>query len=187
MPPPWIESGAGGGSSAGVQSDGTSIAGIGTAGNKLRETSADFFASIGREDATLNPIANTVCLTGFVLERPLTFSSIWVDVRAHNSNPVDFGIYDHLGNLVADVGACALASNTVQALPVLNAPITLQPGRYLFAFTAEDNTLSITETTAQFCWAFDGGTQASALGQLPATITPVPILIRLIGANFCLS
>jgi len=183
---PWIEGSGGGGSSAGVQSDGTSIAGIGTAGNKLRETTADFFASIGREDAVLAPIANKICLTGFVLERPLIFSNIWIDVRQHDTNPVDFGVYDVNGTLVADVGAAALSSNTVQALPVLNAPITLPPGRYMFAFTAENNTLQITETNAQFCWMFDGGTITSALGQLPATIAAQPILIRLIGANFCL-
>lgn len=105
--------------------------------------------------------ANQIQLSGFYLPDAVTFSNIVVSVQtADAGNNYDWGIYDSSGKLKAHVGAQSIAGTGVLDVAVVGGPITLQPGKYYFAFTGA-------ATTAILCHA--GG---------PATVEFVTFLVR---------
>lgn len=184
--PRIIESGGGGGGGA-VLTDGTSIAGDGTNLDRIREVPVDCFISIGREDATSAAPANKVQLSGFILTSAQIISNIWIDFRSGGNVLFSFGIYDALGNLVADTGPITIGSAAIQPFPILTPATVLQPGRYLLGATSIGGAATWTKSTAQLTWFYDDGSEDSALGQLPATITPPAIALSLTSLNFGLS
>lgn len=152
--PGWWSTGGGGGSSAPL----------------------DWFDQ-GSSPGGIAPGANKVWISGFVLPAPITFSSITMNVQTADAvNNVDWGIYSPAGNLLTHIGAQIVAATGYRRLATSGAPVTLAPGRYLFAFTTNSATFAIfySANTAT-AWAINTNVAASAGGALPASIGAVAI------------
>ena len=86
----------------------------------------------------------------------------------------DIGIYSLTGTLLANIGATdSLSNTTVYSFPTLQGTVTLQPGRYLFAITANANSGGFVFNFNDPVWittTYQTSDHSSA-GVLPATIT----------------
>jgi len=195
--PGWWLSNPGGGGGGTVQTDGVTIQGDGSAGNKIaikqvetqaRLTGAGTVASkldiagwpltqFQRSGQLLNKEnltgANVLALSPFSLSYALTFSNIVVFVGTADAvNNSDIGIYNSGGVLIANIGAQTLPSATEVTLPTVQGSQTILPGLYWFAFTSAGATLAIFCDPNGLSYYFSLGFGASVGGALPASIVP---------------
>jgi len=124
--------------------------------------------------------ANKIQLSGFYLPNSLTLNNIIVKVTTSDGvNSYDWGIYDAGGTLKAHVGINTVASTGVVDLPVVGAPVSLQPGKYYFAFTGNATTAriavsiaNVSTLTATFCAATtESATSGGGTGGLSSSAT----------------
>lgn len=116
--------------------------------------------------------ANNVDCSGFMLPCELTFSNLVISVgMADALHSYDFGIYTKAGALLANCGAQSPAGTGFTVYPVLQAPVTISPGLYLFCWTGTDNLLNIYQAgTSQVPWIQKNAITTSVGGVLPATV-----------------
>jgi hypothetical protein len=114
----------------------------------------------------------------------ISFDTISINV-AGNDNGVtlsDFGIYDPTtGKLLANVGAqtgIVTDASGVNSFTVLQGTVTLSPGRYIFAFTANANAggFAYSAATSACIAVFYSTATHSVGGGLPAMIAVTPTL-----------
>jgi len=122
--------------------------------------------------------ANQVYITGFSLGYELTFSNIATYGDAGDGvGFYDLGVYTKAGALVANIGATHLPSGTPQHQAILQAPLTLAPGDYAFAFTGNAVVATIRADNQWATWIDNSNVATSSAGVLPASIgalTPTP-------------
>jgi len=101
-----------------------------------------------------------------------------MDVRAlcafigvgDGSNNSDIGIYDVNGTLLGHIGAQKIGTAAAQSFGILDGPIILEPGTYLFAFTSEDVTLAWAVGSPAYPISLYSTNSVSSGGELPASI-----------------
>lgn len=210
--PGWIVSGGGGsGGASTVQTDGVTIQGDGSAGNKIaikqvetqaRLTGAGTVASkldIAGWPCTFftypqatgfgpTVTANKLILLGFTLDCALTFSQVTVSlVTNDNTNNSDIGLYNSAGTLIANIGAQHTPAGGDQTFAFTQGAQTISPGLYFFAVTSAGSTLNPNGNQQFFCAYFNGTFGTSAGGALPASIAPPALAPSRNGITFCLS
>jgi hypothetical protein len=202
--------GAGGGGGT-VQTDGVTIQGDGSAGNKIaikavqlaaRLTGAGTVASkldiAGWPIPFISPgisggfpttvTANTLILYGLTIGYALTFSKISVNLTANdNTNNSDIGLYDASGLLVANIGAQHTPSGGVQTYGTVQGAQTIPPGLYFFAVTSAGSTLQLNGNDINFAAYWNSAFGSSSGGALPASITPPAVAPSLNGVTIALS
>lgn len=131
--------------------------------------------------------ANQTFVQGFLLPYKLTFSHIGIHVDQLDAvNNYDFGIYNTAGTLLANVGAAIYASTGFKQLATIQGAQTLQPGRYVFGWTGNGNTLTIDYNTLLICWMINANIVASVGGVMPASIGAVSFAEAQAGYVFSL-
>lgn len=111
------------------------------------------------------------------------FNQICINVTGADNGVTlsDFGIYDTSGNRLCHVGAqtgIGLVGSGANFFSIVEGEITLQPGRYIFAFTASANaggffySAGVTNCIAEFY----STASISAAGNLPANIIVTKVL-----------
>jgi hypothetical protein len=171
--------GGGGGGLATVTTD-TTLTGNGSAGLPLgvKGWPLKFFSSGIWNTQTNFAGANSIGISGIVLEYELTFGNIAVNVQTSDaSNNYDIGIYTAAGALVADIGPRPLPSTGFVHFAAVQGIQTIAPGLYLFAFTGITNTAKLTCQSQNNAWISNTNLSASTGAQLPSTIaaqTPAP-------------
>lgn len=110
--------------------------------------------------------------SGITLTTTVTFSNISVHLwTADGTNLYDLGIYDSTGTLKADIGPSHLAGSNLVTFAVLQAPVTLVAGLYLFAWTGNAATAALGGNDTVPVW-FDGGSLGvTSGGQLLSSIS----------------
>jgi hypothetical protein len=178
-----------------VQTDGVTIQGDGSAGNKIAikqvETDSSltgagtlasplkvagqpftFFCSLPAGATTYKPTAsNNILISGFKLDWPVTFSRLAFYVNtADGANNSDFGIYSQAGTLLANIGAAHYGSTGLNTAATLQGAQTFQEGLYIFAFTSAANTLSLAMNSGGLAWIYNANVATSAGGVLNNSI-----------------
>jgi hypothetical protein len=117
--------------------------------------------------------ANQIVVYPFTIPYALKITNITFFVAAgDDSHPSDIGIYDLDGNLLADAGAQYISSTGPITLELVNGPIVLGPGTYLFAVTSAGTTLTFGIQKPGFTLTyFYGVMTGSSSGSLPSSIT----------------
>lgn len=100
--------------------------------------------SDGQTDGLFNPywnaagvgVANRVYVIAFDLKATITINN-WAMRFDGGSGNFGFGIYDSSGNLKVTTGALSFVGSGVENGIILNNPVTLTPGEYYFAWTAD--------------------------------------------------
>jgi len=192
--PGWFVWGGGGAGAGTVQTDGVTIQGDGSAGNKIaikavqtqpRLTGAGtvaskldiagwpitFFTSTSFGGAA-NIGANQVFISGFDLAYPLTFAHITVNISTADAvNLYDFGVYSLAGILLANIGAQSLPATGQTTFATLQGSQTIGPGLFAFAWTGNANTAHILGDNGNtWLWVSNSNVAASVGGALPASI-----------------
>jgi hypothetical protein len=131
----------------------------------------------GVNGGELNSAQNAINLSEFILPLTVSFSKMLFSVAvADASNNSDIGIVDASGSLKCDVGAQTFATTGTKDLSCTQGSVTLQPGRYYFAFTtaAATPTLKIRFSTlaSGFFWIGHSNVSSttSSGGALPPTV-----------------
>jgi len=177
----------GGGGFSGVTTNST-LTGSGLASSALSVNGwpTNIFIIGGQADSSNATVANKVNYSGFYLTTSLTFTTLGVDISTPDGvNNSDIGIYNAAGSsLLANIGAQHLGSGGLQSFTITQGTVTLQPARYLLAFTSAAGTLTLNKDNRVITWAFtSGGVGVSAGGALPASI-PAPTVSFTISGGF---
>lgn len=129
-------------------------------------------------DSGNSAVANKVNYAGFYLPAPLTFANLAVNIATNDAvNNSDLGIYAADGSaLLANIGAQHTAATGIQTFAIVQTSVTLNPGRYLLAFTSAGSTFGLNKDNHWPSWCFiSSGVGTSVGGALPASI-PAPTL-----------
>jgi len=122
-------------------------------------------------DANLTATANTLWLAIIPIVNAVIFSKLTLFVgTGDGANNSDFGIYDHTGTLVANIGAQILGAFAIVTAAAVQGSVTIQPGLYGIAFTSAGSTLQIFGHD-NMCLYRNASFGVSAGGALPASIT----------------
>lgn len=199
----------GSGGTGTVQTDGVTIQGDGSAGNKIaikavqvqaRLTGAGTVASPldvngwpltafyqGSVRSNTTPTANQVWVIGFYLPCPLTFAHIgWNIETSDNTGLYDVGIYSG-GSLIANIGAQTMPTAfSFYKAATLQGAQTIYPGLYSFAFTGNAAVATLGYDGNAAGWVYNQGAGASVGGTLPASITAPTVNPTGNGACFML-
>lgn len=169
-----------------VSVDGVTITGNGTPGNPLIGAGGTpagwpvtyfappaFGAPAGSNFA--NPLS-TLSLTGIALPAAVRFGTFVLDIAVADAVALyDAGFYTAAGALAFHIGAQTMPATGIRSFAIVGGTRTLNPGRYYFATTGASITAGANyNSTANDCLMFlqTTGFGVSALGVLPATITP---------------
>jgi len=201
----WAFNPGSGGGAATVQTDGVTIQGDGSAGNKIAikqvETDATLTgAGTVASQLSASPLtapswentyqgnfgnfglAGANATFGYAVEirERLSISNLVINVQTLDAvGLTDFGLYNAAGNLVADIGPTSFPATGQIVTPfVQSLPIVLLPGRYTLAWTANATTLkvySVAGSQNSFIAYFSNTLGATAGGQLNNTIVTPPI------------
>lgn len=108
-----------------------------------------------------------IIITGSAEESPRAFSGVILMNGAAVSGNVDIGVYDALGNKLANVGSTAQAGTTAPQRINFATPLQLKPGRYYLAIVF-DNIVGTTVRWAPTAQTARGaGVRELVLGALP--------------------
>jgi len=184
-----------------VQAD-ASLQGNGAVGNVLGVTKQTSLAVGSKSNTHWPVIANGVQIVQFSLVQPVTFSSLCSNILTGDAgaSKYDFGIYNAVGTLVADVAADAsngftpLGGAVILDKPCLQGTVTLYPGSYYFAITGNSSTgnwdggqLNPGSGSPGGWWSLSASNTsvaASTNGKLPSSIVVPGASIQY--ASFCL-
>jgi|SRR5215469_1349102 len=186
----------GGGGAATVQTDGVTIQGDGSTGSKIALKQVETDATLTGAGTLASPLqvaswpvsgydayglaanaralvtANKLQGMMFSLGYELSLSNITVYINApDNANNNDIGLYNSAGTLVAHIGAQHIAGSAVQTFAVVGAPVTIPPGRYLFALTSAAGTFQLVGSGSIISQYYNDSFGTSSGGALPASIT----------------
>lgn len=130
--------------------------------------------------------ANKIKLYGVYLNTALQVSNITVRVSTPDAvNSYDMGLYSSDGStLYFNVGPVTLPSGGTQDIPITGAPITLAPGRYIFAFTGTATTgilIGYPGSCNTFLNQSESSTSSSG-GALPSSIASPTLAQNMAGA-----
>jgi hypothetical protein len=184
----------GGGGSGTVQTDGVTIQGDGSAGNKIAIKAVQTDATLSGAGTVASKLAvapltayttthaasnalaataNTLAISAITITYPITFSKLSFDLftadAAHNA---DFGFYNAAGILIANIGAQVLAASGVQTIATVQGSQTIFPGVYFFAFTSDGSVIAPYNMVNTIVLYANSSFGASVGGALPATIVP---------------
>jgi len=176
----------GGGGFSGVTTNST-LTGSGQASSALSVNGwpTNILVIGGQADSSNGAVANKVNYSGFYLTTSLTFTTLGFNIGTLDGvNNSDVGIYNAAGSsLLANIGAQHLGSTGMQSFTVTQGTVTLQPARYLFAYTSAASTLAMQKDNRIITWAFTaGGVGVSVGGALPATIPAPTVSFTISGA-----
>ena len=135
-------------------------------------------------DSAIAAGANQVNYTGFGLSVPVTFGHLAVSVGTGDGvNNSDIGIYNAAGSaLLANVGAQHIAGTGTQIFTLVQGTVTLNPARYILAFTSVTSTITLQRDGHWGTWcAVTSGGPISSGGALPASITAPTLAINSSG------
>lgn len=192
----------GAGGSGTTQTDGVTIQGDGSAGNKIAIKQVETAARLTGAGTVASPLdivgwpvagylypandsgnlafaANQTRVMAFQLGYALTFSNIGVKVAVLDAgHNYDFGIYDAAGTLVAHIGAQTLPATGNLGFAVVGAPITITPGLYMFAMTGAATTAALGYDSGISITLFSNqsysATSGGALNGSVTALTPTP-------------
>lgn len=191
--PGWFVWGGGGGSGSGtVQTDGVTIQGDGSAGNKIaikavqnsaRLTGAGTVASkldIAGWPITLysdgtnavnegGPPANKLAIFSFFIPSAVQFDHLAFATVGGEAVNGDIGLYSSAGVLVANLGAQVIGAGGLQSKAIAQGLISIQPDNYILAYTGVSGTLTLAGDSV---WVpvQNANFGASVGGALPASI-----------------
>lgn len=191
---PWF-SGNGSSGPATVQSDGVTLQGDGSAGNKLAIKAVQLNASLFGAGTVASPLAitparafgplasnqsgggpsaaNKIFLSMILIPCPLTFSKLSFSLSTGDAvNNCDYGFYNTAGTLIANIGAQIIASTSLVSYSTVQGLQTIPQGNYYFGFTSNATTAKINYNNLVFSAYSNTGFGTSVGGALPATITP---------------
>lgn len=156
----------GGGGSGTVQTDGVTIQGDGSAGNKIAIKAVQLTARLTGAGTVASPLdvagwpiayfapptpegtgnfsvtVNTLDVYGIAIPYAVVASNISISVDvADGANNYDFGLYNAAGTRVAHTGAVSVGATGTVTIALTGAPITLAPALYFFAWTGNSATL----------------------------------------------
>jgi len=191
--------GAGGGGT--VQTDGVTIQGDGSAGNKIAIKAVQTAARLIGAGTVASPLdvagwpltsyaslfalggvaanTNQTRISGFALPAPLRFSQIGVRVGATDAvNNYDLGVYNAAGTLIANIGAQPLPTTGFVSFATVQGAQTILPGIYAFAFTGNAGTAQIFYDSGDGLVIFSNQnyqvTVGGALAASVPAVTPAP-------------
>jgi hypothetical protein len=188
----WNPGGSGG--SGTVQTDGVTIQGDGSSGNKIALKQVETDATITGAGTVASPLSvvpptynffqyggignnlalpqNQTLISGFLLPYSLTFSKIFFALTTADAGTnSDIGIYTAAGVLVANIGAQHLGTNFGNVIATVQGSQTIAAGLYMFAATTAGNTIVINSSFGTACWVFSSTAGVTAGGALAASIT----------------
>lgn len=170
---------AGGGGSGSVVTNGT-LTGNGTSGSPLGVKNWPLSAFINGAVVANVALggANQTWYESFLNQGQFTFDHISVDIgNADGANNQDVGIYNSAGSLVADIGPTLWPSTGVQRFATVQGSVTIGPGIYLFAFTSQGTTATLSYTNNIWSYYSNRALVGASGGQLQSSITaPTPNL-----------
>ena len=136
------------------------------------------FVNFHASSTTALGSANQTWYESFQLPFKLTFGHISVNIGvADAGNFHDVGIYDMTGALKADIGPTHWPSTGVQRFANVQGNVTLNAGVYLFAWTSQGTTATLSFTNQQDSWSGVRTLAGASGGQLQSSITaPVSAL-----------
>jgi len=164
--------GGGGGGLSSVITDST-LTGSGTSGSHLgvNQWPVNYFSWQYYAAESALSGNNHVDVSGFTLSAQLTFSNLVINIGTADAVGLyDFGIYSKAGALLANVGPASYAGTGQTVLTVLQAPVTLAPGLYVFGFTGTSTTLKIGSSPYGTTWIGANNVATSSAGTLPVSI-----------------
>jgi len=191
----WLSNPGGAGGLGTVQTDGVTIQGDGSAGNKIAikavqtttgltglgtvasklglSPSIGWFSG-GTGNAATVVTANQIVLCAQVIPFTLTFANIsWLNQVGDNANNCDVGLYNSAGTLVANIGAQHIAFGAgVATVAAVQGSQTIQQGLYFSAYTSAAGNFSLFQQGSGLVPYFNGAFGSSVGGALPASIVP---------------
>lgn len=190
----WLVWNPGGGGAGTVQTDGVTIQGDGSAGNKIAikqvETDATLtgagtvasklglpvvpaFITYGLAAANFTVTANKLLLSTEIISVPTRFSQIQISIfSADGANNSDVGLYNFAGNLVAHAGAQLMGTAGVQIFSTVEGIQTIPQGVYFFAATSAGSILTLSVLGSTLLLYSNLAFGSSSGGALPSSITP---------------
>jgi len=193
--PGWfVWGGSSGGGSGTVQTDGVTIQGDGSAGNKIAIKQVETDTSLSGAGTVASKLAvvpltawtnriqgsgaqvvtaNQLVLNAITIPAPITFSTISVLIfAADNANNNDIGLYSAAGTLVANIGAQHIAGTAAQTFSTVQGSKTIPQGAYFFAYTSAASNLTLYYAASGLSPYYNATFGASVGGALPAAIVP---------------
>lgn len=172
-----------------AETDGVTIIGAGIAANKIRSNGAPvgFFNAV-YDFGTLGPGGNGVIVCGFVLTAALTFSHLAANFTTPGGTDlVDLGVYTQAGTLVADIGPQNTNFTGIHSFAVLQAPVTLPIGLYMFGCACDGGFVKLASgNNGPMIWCQANLGAISAGGQLPSTVPAQTVTATNNGFGFAL-
>lgn len=167
--PGWFVSGGGGsGGAATVQTDGVTIQGDGSAGNKIAIKAVQTDATLTGAGTVASPLVvdhptgwpvtiwlpqgatggtnhsfptNTLDIYGIQVKEQVRFSQIYISIaQLDNAHLYDVGIYNFAGTLLANIGPIGLPATGNLFFTTNQSAQTINPGIYWFVFTGNNGT-----------------------------------------------
>ncbi len=178
-----------------MQTDGVTLQGVGTTGNKVRILAVQVNARLTGAGTVASPLdlagipvdyfqafsaastsalggANQVWVNGFTLQAAITFTKLGCYVGTVDAvNAYDIGVYSTAGALLANVGPRTLPASGPRTFAINQTTVTLNPGRYVFAFTGNSTTAKLGFDANSFAWTVNANYVASSAGTLPNSVT----------------
>jgi hypothetical protein len=148
------------------------ISGAGTVASPLALTPITFDTFYYRAADNARNGANQISISGFSTHWPLSFSAIGVFIfTTDGSGLYDMGIYSAAGTLLANIGAQHLSNGNDQVFATVQGAQTIQPGRYVFAWTGNAAVATLGYTSSQGTWIVNQNYASSSGGALPSSLT----------------
>lgn len=194
--PGWIVTGGGGGGGSGtVQTDGVTIQGDGSSGNKIAllavQTDATltgagivgntlklapvggYYPFANKQGGQTNaPENNNVFVVYFFAPIPLSVTKLWINVAtADGASSMDVGIYSLAGTRLMHTGSFAPSATGNVGTNVTGGPITLPQGPFLAAATSNSASLNLTLNNNDEVGFINSAYTATGGATLPASIT----------------
>lgn len=154
------------------------ITGAGTVASPLDLAGipVDYFQDSSAPSNSALAGANQVWVNGFTLQAAITFTKLGCFVQTADAvNAYDLGVYSVAGALLANVGPRTLPATGWKTFAINQTTVTLNPGRYVFAFTGNSTTAHVGYDGNRAAWTVNSNYASSSAGTLPNSLTAFTI------------
>jgi hypothetical protein len=206
----WKQTSGGGGGSGTVQTDGVTLQGDGSGGNKIRilqvetdatltgagtvasplsvvNTPVPFWTNHAQDTSVGSLVANQLALQGHVIEYPLTATNLIIAISTGDAGGLyDIAIYNPAGTRLGHVGAQAMPTTGIQSFAIIGGPISLARGLYYFGITGNSTVMQFNFNVAIVA-LFNASYVATVGGVCPASIAAPTVTPNSVQIAFAVS
>jgi len=200
LPGWWAFNPGSGGGAATVQTDGVTIQGDGSAGNKiaikavqtdgsltgagivgslLGQTPAIFYTNGGNVGSDfVNITQNRLAISGFQLYTSLTFAHGKIQTGTGDGGGgavSSYGIYNPVGTLIAHITPITFGNASIITAAFVEGAQTIPPGLYFLGVTSTGTTLTIGQADMTWAPLLTGNYAVTTGGAQLASITPAAV------------